>query len=196
MEAALQVKTGAQFQSPRVTDWDGGKMKKRVFWVAALSVSFATGLLVGSSSHRSKFTAPSAAQALDPAFRDGVYQAKLDVREGRRPHFSTGRWSNASARASYVAGYQQGYRESYENRSGQLMEPSVAELAASGYRDGMLDGTWHRIASQPFQADQTANYRDAGISYLDVNANAERFKHFYREAYLNGYHQAFYSQVK
>ena len=167
-------------------------MRKRMFWVVALSLSFATGLLVGGSSHGSK---PSVipALAVDPAFRDGVYQAKLDAKEGMRPRFSTGRWGTEAARASYIAGYQQGYRESYEKRSGQLMEPSVAELAASGYRDGMLDGTWHRIASQPFQADRTANYRVAGTSYLDVNANAERFKHFYREAYLNGYHQAYYS---
>ena len=167
-------------------------MNKRVFWVAALSLSFAGGLLVGGSVHHSRFPHRSAAQALDPAFRDGAYQARLDAEEGRRPHFSTGRWSSDSDRASYVAGYQQGYRESYENLSGQLMEPSFAELAASGYRDGMLDGAWHRIASQPFQADQTANYRDAGTSYLDVNANADRYKHFYREAYLNGYHQAYY----
>lgn len=171
-------------------------MNKRVFWIGALSLSFATGALVGNSSHHSKFSASNAAQALDPAFRDGLYQAKLDVRDGRSPHLSTGRWNNESARASYVAGYQQGYRETYEMQSGQLIEPSIAELAASGYRDGMLDGTWHRMASQPFQADQTANYRNAGVSYLDVNVNAERFKHFYREAYLNGYHQAYYSLGK
>lgn len=171
-------------------------MKKRVFSIVALSLSFATGLLVGSSSQRSRPSVVNASQALDPAFRDGVYQAKLDVREGRRPHFSTGRWSSETARASYIAGYQRGYRESYENQSGQLMEPSIAELAASGYRDGMLDGAWHRIASQPFQADRTANYRDAGISYRDVNADADLFKHFYREAYLSGYHQAYYFQAK
>ena len=170
-------------------------MEKRALWVVALSLSFSTGLLVGGSSRGSK-PSVSPMQALDAAFRDGVYQAKLDAREGQRPRFSTGRWSTDSARASYVAGYQQGYRESYEKQSGQLMEPSVVELAASGYRDGMLDGAWHRMASQPFQADHTANYRDAGMSRADVNANAELFKHFYREAYLNGYHQGYYSQVK
>ena len=170
-------------------------MEKRVFWVLALSLSFATGLLVGGSFRGSK-PSVNPAEALDPAFRDGVYQAKLDAKEGLRPRFSTGRWSTDSARASYVAGYQQGYREFYEKQAGQLLEPSVAELAASGYRDGMRDGAWHRMASQPFQADRTANYRDAGTSYLDVNTNAERFKHFYREAYLNGYHQAYYAQAK
>lgn len=170
-------------------------MERRVFWVVALSLSFSTGLLVGGSFHGSK-PSVNPAEALDPAFRDGVYQAKLDAKEGLRPRFSTGRWSTDSARASYVAGYQQGYRESYEKQSGQLLEPSVAELAASGYRDGMRDGAWHRMASQPFQADQTANYRDAGTSYLDVNSNAERFKHLYREAYLNGYHQAYYAPAK
>jgi hypothetical protein len=56
-----------------------------------------------------------------------------------------------------------------------------------------LVAAWHRMASQPFQADQTANYRDVGTSYLDVNTNAERFKPLYREAYLNGCHQAYLS---
>src|SRR3974377_2564889 len=125
-------------------------MNKRVFWGAALSLSFASGLLVGGSTHRGKFLRPSAAQALDPAFRDGVYQAKLDATEGRRPHFSTGRWSSDTARASFVAGYQQGYREYYQDQSGQLMENSVADMAASGYRDGLFDGAWPRMASPPF----------------------------------------------
>jgi hypothetical protein len=176
-------------------DLSGGRMEKRVFWVVALSLSFSTGLWVGGSFHGSK-PLINPAEALAPAFRDGVYQAKLDAKEGLRPRFSTGRWGTDRARASYVAGYQQGYRESYEDQAGQLTEPSVVELAAFRYRDGIRDGAWHRMASQPFQADQTANYRDAGPSYLDVNTNAERFKPLYREAYLNGYHQAYYAQAK
>jgi len=33
------------------------------------------------------------------AFRDGLYQAKLDVQDGRVPRLRTGRWSNHADRA-------------------------------------------------------------------------------------------------
>lgn len=171
-------------------------MKKRsLAIVIAISLSFATGVIVGSS-HRSTSANSNSAQALDPAYRDGLYQAKLDAREGRRPHLAIGRWSNESARASYAAGYQEGYRQSIGAPTGSLNESSVAQLAASGFRDGMLDGAWHRMAAQPFQADQTPHYRDAGVSELTVSANAEVIKNFYREAYLHGYQQAYYSSSK
>jgi hypothetical protein len=170
-------------------------MKKRaVFVVVALSLSFSTGLLVGESSRKNP--ANNQAMSVDPAFRDGLYQAKMDVRDGRKPHLSVGRWSSESARASYVAGYREGYRESIGSPSGSLSESSVAQLAASGFRDGLADGAWHRLAAEPFQGDQTPHYREAGIGELEVAANADAIKHFYREAYLHGYQQAYYSSSK
>jgi hypothetical protein len=171
-------------------------MNRRVLPIAiAISLSFASGVLVGGSSHHSNHR-DNPAMASDPAYRDGLYQARLDVRDGRRPHLAVGRWPTEAARASFVAGYQEGYRQSTDSPNSSLYESSVAQLAASGFRDGMLDGTWHRMASQPFQADQTPHYREAGLNGLSTAANAEMYKNFYREAYLHGYQQAYYSSAK
>jgi hypothetical protein len=86
-------------------------VKKQIFLVAALCVSFASGILVEGSAHKPKLAASEANQEVDAAFRDGVYQAKLDVQEGRRPRLLVGRWSTERDRALYIAGYQKGYRE-------------------------------------------------------------------------------------
>jgi hypothetical protein len=170
-------------------------MNKRVFSiVVALSLSFASGVLVGSSSHHSA-AVENPALASDPAYRDGLYQAKLDARGGRAPHFAVGRWNTEAARASYIAGYQDGYRQSSDSPSGALNASSIAQLAATGFRDGMLDGTRHRRSAQPFQADQTPHYREAGLSSVST-VNREMFQNFYREAYMRGYQQAYYSSAK
>jgi hypothetical protein len=172
-------------------------MKKRIFLVLALCVSFASGMLVEGSAHRPKLAAASeGSQEVDAAFRDGVYQAKLDVQEGRRPRLSVGRWNTETARALYIAGYQKGYRELSGSNAGKVTGISVAELAATGYRDGMLDGARHRLGAQPFQAEQTANYRDAGLAYLDANTDSDLYKRYYREGYSNGYQQGYYTQGK
>jgi len=171
-------------------------MKRRAFILLALGGSFAAGLLVGGSAHPPKLPAVNASQAVDAAFRDGVYQAELDIREGRKPRLLIGRWNSAAARALFVAGYQQRYKEFSEPSVGKFKAPSVAELAATGYRDGMLDGAKHRSAFQPFQAEQTANYRDAGLASLEITAEIEEYKRFYREGYLSGYQQAYSSQLK
>lgn len=171
-------------------------MKRRILLSLGLSASFAAGLLVGESAYRPRLVTGNVSQEIDAAFRDGHYQAKLDAQEGRKPHFSIGRWNTEAARALFIAGYQQGYREFSESRSGRVVEPSVAELAATGYRDGMLDGARHRLGSQPFQLDQTQNYREAGLAYLEVNAETEQYKQIYREGYASGYQQAYFSQLK
>lgn len=171
-------------------------MKRRILLSLGLSASFAAGLLVGESAYRPRLVTGNVSQEIDAAFRDGHYQAKLDAQEGRKPHFSIGRWNTEAARALFIAGYQQGYREFSESRSGRVVEPSVAELAATGYRDGMLDGARHRLGSQPFQLDQTQNYREAGLAYLEVNAETDQYKQIYREGYASGYQQAYSSQLK
>ena len=74
------------------------------------------------------------------------------------------------------------------------MPPSVAEMAAAGYQDGILDGSRHRIASQPFQAEQTQNYRAAGPIYLGATSLPDEFKAFYREGYRSGYQHAYFVQ--
>jgi hypothetical protein len=171
-------------------------VKKRILLVVALCVSFASGMLVEGTAHKSKLAASEGSQEVDAAFRDGVYQAKLDIQEGRRPRLLVGRWSTETDRALYIAGYQKAYGEFSGTSTGEVNEISVAELAATGYRDGMLDGARHRLGSQPFQAELTANYRDAGMAYLDANADSELYKGYYREGYSNGYKQAYYTHGK
>jgi hypothetical protein len=168
-------------------------VKKRIFLVVALCVSFASGMLVEGTAHKPKLAASDRSQEVDAAFRDGVYQAKLDVQEGRRPRLSVGRWNTETARALYIAGYQKGYREF---SGGKVSGISVAELAATGYRDGMIDGARDRLGAQPFQSEQTANYRDAGMVYLDGNADGEPYKRYYRAAYSSGYREAYYTREK
>jgi hypothetical protein len=171
-------------------------VKKRIFLVLALCVSFASGMLVEGTAHKPKLAASDRSQEIDAAFRDGMYQAKLDVEEGRRPRLSVGRWNTETDRALYIAGYQKAYREFSGSSTGKVTGISVAELAATGYRDGMLDGARHRLGTQPFQAEQTANYRDAWMVYLDANADGELYKRYYRAGYANGYQQAYYTQGK
>ncbi len=171
-------------------------MKQRIFLILALCVSFASGMLVEGSAQKPKLAASEGTPEIDAAFRDGVYQAKIDVQEGRRPRLSVGRWNTENARALYIAGYQKGYRESSATSTGKVTGISIAELAATGYRDGMLDGAKHRLGSQPFQPEKTANFRDAGLAYLDANADGELYKRYYRTGYSNGYQQAYYSQTK
>jgi hypothetical protein len=171
-------------------------MKSRVFLTLALSVSFAAGLILGGAKRGTSLPSVESAQSTDAAFRDGLYQARLDLEEGRKSHPAIGRWSSTESRASFLAGYQRGYRPWSEAANGRVMGPSIAELAAAGYRDGMLDGGWHRSASQSFQAEQTANYLAGGAAYLGTTAAPDAFKHFYREGYINGYQQAYSAQAK
>ncbi|HTB93713.1 MAG TPA: hypothetical protein VK728_12850 [Candidatus Sulfotelmatobacter sp.] len=171
-------------------------MKRRAFLLLGLSVSFSAGMILGGSKRDANLPTIEIAQPTDAAFRDGLYQATLDCKEGKKPHPAIGRWSTAEARASFLAGYQTGYRPSGEVATSRLTGPSIAELAAAGYRDGMLDGKWHRIASQPFQAEQTAKYLTGGAAYLGATATQDEFKHFYREGYVNGYQSAYFAQAK
>jgi hypothetical protein len=167
-------------------------VNNRLIIVLALSGSFAAGLLVGESKREPSMPTAEAAQTTDVAFRDGLYQARLDISTGRKPHLAIGRWSSPEARVSFVSGYWRGYGPSSEAATGRMSRLSVAELAAAGYRDGMLDGRWHRTAAKPFQAEQTTKYQAAGAGYLGVTATPDEFKTFYREGYMNGYKQAYF----
>ena len=169
-------------------------MSNKVIILLAVSGSFAAGLIVGESKREPSLPPVEVAQAADAAFRDGLYQARLDIRNGRKPHLAIGRWNSPQARASFVSGYWRGYRPSSE-AVGQIAGVSVAELAAAGYRDGMLDGSWHRTAAKPFQAERTTNYQAGGADYVGVTATPDEFKTFYREGYMNGYKHAYFLQA-
>ena len=123
-------------------------MKKESAFVVLAVLCVGLGLVMVSS--RGVRVALVVKQA-DAAYRDGAYQAKIDVDSGRKAHVSSGRWST-------------------EARSGKA-EPSAAEVA--GYRDGVADGSRHRRASQPFQLNKTDNYRrtETGAGYRDAYSN-------------------------
>jgi len=149
-------------------------MKKQSALVVTVVLCVGLGLvLVASHGLRGALIVKQA----DAAYRDGAYQAKIDVDRGRKAHVSSGRWSTDQDRASFIAGYEESFKALTEARSGKA-EPTAAEVA--GYRDGVSDGARHRRASQPFQLGKTENYRrpDTGAGY--------------RDAYSNGYQEGYY----
>jgi hypothetical protein len=117
----------------------------------------------------------------DAAFRDGVYQAKMDVAGGRKAHLASGRWATDQDRASFITGYERAFKV----LTGKAIELNPLQLAA--YHDGVMDGANQRRAAQPFQLNRTDNYRKAG-GYLAEDASLAA----YREAYSNGYQEGYY----
>jgi len=150
-------------------------MKKQPVLVITAVLCVGMGLVALSS-----YGPPGAlnVKEADAAYRDGAYQAKIDVERGRKAHFSSGRWNTDQDRASFIAGYSESYKVLTDARSGRATEPTAAEL--TGYRDGVADGARHRRASQPFQLNRTDNYRRA-----ESDAG-------YRDAYSNGYQEGYY----
>jgi hypothetical protein len=156
-----------------------------------LTIGIAVGLGVGFSI-RSLHPSSADRQAVDAAFRDGIFQARLDVESGRKPHVDCGRWNSNADRALFIAGYQQAYREAFEAHAGKLPKPAAAEVA--GYRDGLLEGVAHLIGSHSFQPEKTDNYLSAGRGSLQPYEDVAEYQREYRYAYLNGYQQGYYSQ--
>ena len=144
-------------------------MKKQLWWVLPLILCVGLGVV----GYRGP-GGPADVRQADAAYRDGSFQAKIDVANGRKPHLASGRWGTDQDRASFIAGYEETYRQLSGALASKLAEPTAAELA--GFRDGLLDGARHRIARK------TDNFRNVG--YAEVEA--------YRGAYSNGYQQGYY----
>jgi hypothetical protein len=73
------------------------------------------------------------AQALNGAFRDGLYQGRLDARRGTEPHVASGRWATDQDRAWFRRGYWRGYSEllaskASPGRSSSMEAPQGANL--------------------------------------------------------------------
>lgn len=149
------------------------KKQSAVVVAAVLCVGMGVAALSSRGSHPAL-----SVQERDAAYRDGAYQAHLDVDRGRKAHFSSGRWSTDQDRASFIAGYEQSFRTLSEARTGKPASSNAAELAA--YRDGVADGARHRRSSQPFQLNKTDNYRR-----IETDAGN-------RDAYSNGYQEGYY----
>jgi len=86
--------------------------------------TLATALGIGTASLlRTDHPASSnqtVAQAIDGAFRDGMYLGKLAAERGEGSHVAIGRWATAKDRSSFATGYQQGYNEFRASRAGSV----------------------------------------------------------------------------
>lgn len=156
-------------------------MKKQTGIVLASVVCVGLGLAAAIHGRRGL----SDLKQADAAYRDGAYQAQIDVAGGRKPHLSSGRWATDQDRASFIVGYEGAFKALTEAHSGKIGEANAVE--ASAYRDGVMDGARHRQAAQPFQLSKTENYRKAG-GFAAADANLA----MYRDAYSNGYQEGYY----
>ena len=155
----------------------------------------ATAILATVALHRSHVVAGNVSKQTDAAFRDGLFLARLDAEHGRKPHLTSGRWSIDADRRSFVSAYLQAYREMQGGAASEQLGSS--ELAAQrGYRDGIADGLQQRYRSGSFQANATENYQKAGRGYSDSSGDLSEYEQAYRDAYCNGYQQAYYSETE
>ncbi len=158
-------------------------MTTRIY-VLVLVAAAALLAFVRVSGRMATATDSVAPAAADGAFRDGYFQAQLDIRQNRHPHISSGRWSTAKDRVSFVAGYEQAYGQ-YIRVASERSARDSAQLA--GYADGIADGTQDRRSAQPFQPARSSKVREAGVTY---GAASEA----YRDGYTSGYQQGYRSQ--
>jgi hypothetical protein len=87
---------------------------KRISMYASLAVvvlGAPTAMLTTRAARMNQVENSDSIQAMDAAFRDGLYLGKLDAQQGRKQHLSIGRWNSAKDRASFTTGYLQGYRQ-------------------------------------------------------------------------------------
>jgi hypothetical protein len=150
---------------------------------AAIILGFAVAAAFYSAYSRQALNAPNT--ALNAAFRDGIYQAKLDDQLGRKPSFSTGRWISDADRKSFLAGYEMGLESA--QAAGAL--PKGAEIV--GYRDGMVDGAEARRRRQPF-ALRTSIARAAQTRSAAGGQHGSE----YLQAYANGYQYGYYGDER
>jgi hypothetical protein len=157
-------------------------MKNQSLFVAIVVGAAALFTLAIATAHQPQGTA-DARLANDAAYRDGLYQARRDASQKHPAHITSGRWSTGEDRASFIAGYLQGYHD----QTAHGVKLGATDLATlTGYSEGMADGAHDRKASLPFQVARSQRTRQAELVYGQVAG-------VYRQAYANGYQQAYYS---
>lgn len=85
-------------------------------FVVALGIGTASMIQTDVYKHLSS-SDQSAAQAIDGAFRDGLYVGKLAAERGTAPRAPIARWAALEDRSSFSAGYHEGYSEFLESRA-------------------------------------------------------------------------------
>ena len=171
-------------------------MKRLSTYVFAIAVASAGSAIFATTAlHGSHVLAGNVTNQTTAAFRDGLFLARLDAEHGRKPHLMSGRWSTEADRRLFVVAYLQACREM---RGDAVLEQLGSSKPAGkrGYRDGLIDGLQQRYESKSFQPNATENYRKADRGYSDSGGDLNQYKQAYREAYCNGYQQAYYGETQ
>jgi len=157
--------------------------------VLVFATSFGAANIAIKNGLRHQTPTANPMYATSAAFRDGIYEGKMDVQLGRMQHLMTGRWRSDQDRRLFVMGYMQSYGQRIDSAS---VSSSQGELAvARGYFDGLTDGMKDRRSSAPFRLVRTANYLHNGQP--ESGASGAPDQQPYRAAYSNGYQQGFYA---
>src|SRR5437762_2995564 len=116
----------------------------------------ATAVIATTTAHHLRFVGTAVNNQANAAFRDGLFQGRLDGERGRKQHLSSGRWNLDADRRSFVSGYLQAYREvSAASEQTRVWQPAEQR----GFRDGLTDGLQQSRESIRFQPNATKNYR-------------------------------------
>ena len=169
-------------------------MKRLSIYVFTIVLTCAvTAVLARVAAHQHHFIRSAVNNPADAAFRDGLFQGRLDAERSRRQHLSIGRWNVDADRRSFAAGYLQAYREMYARAAS---EPPRAWQPAErrGFRDGMADGLQQGKESKRSQPAATENYKRADRGYSDSDGGLNQYKGVYREAYCTGYQEGYYGE--
>jgi hypothetical protein len=111
-----------------------------------LTASAAALSLIAALFHSGSSKITSSNQALNGAFRDGLYLGTLTAKHGEEPHIAAGRWARSEDRQSFAEGYLSGYNGTLARilRNTPKHHNNRAE-----YRNGLYLGTHdaeqHRI---------------------------------------------------
>ena len=155
-------------------------MKRSFFAVLALGLALVGVLSLVNHSNQVEVSGP--ALATNGAFRDGMYQARMDAQLNRKPKLRTGRWSSDADRAWFVAGYQQASGNLFGNS-----RQSSQGLEFLGFREGTADGAKARTSDQPFEL-RSAEFR---LRQNQREAKSESVSKYF-EGYANGYKYGYY----
>ena len=145
-----------------------------------------TFALTAVLAHTLRMRVNSIDESADGAFRDGMYQATLDVQERRRPHVTSGRWNMEQDRLLFVTGYQKYYRILFDAKPDNSIS-DISEL--SGYCDGIIAGIRAGKGSQPFRLNPAESRAESQVT----NRN-KLDEHSYIQGYASGYQAGYFAE--
>ena len=165
-----------------------------IYSLTIVVTGMATAMFAPVALHRSQID-PGNVNQTEAAFRDGLFLARLDFKNDRKPHLMTGRWRTDADRRMFVAAYLQTYRAMRGTSAPEQLEPSHS-AAWRGYRDGLTDGMQQHYESGSFRPSATENYKRADRGYSGGGGDLNQYRQAYREGYCNGYQMAFYGEPR